>query len=96
MNKIKVLFVCIHNSARSQMTEAWRNGQEGGGRNLQIVIISRDTSSGTYESWQEKVLHNQKVSQRAQMQASSGAVVQAVSKNKYEDGRLSRMKELSL
>jgi arsenate reductase len=25
MNKIKVLFVCIHNSARSQMSEAWVN-----------------------------------------------------------------------
>lgn len=25
MNKIRVLFVCIHNSARSQMAEAWLN-----------------------------------------------------------------------
>jgi phosphate transport system substrate-binding protein len=63
-----------------------KNWQEVGGVNLQIVVISRDTSSGTYESWQEKVLHNQKVSPRAQLQASSGAVVQAVSKNKYAVG----------
>jgi phosphate transport system substrate-binding protein len=63
-----------------------RNWKEVGGVNLQIVVISRDTSSGTYESWQEKVLHNQKVSPRAQLQASSGAVVQAVSKNKYAIG----------
>lgn len=63
-----------------------KNWKEVGGVNLQIVVISRDTSSGTYESWQEKVLHNQKVSPRAQLQASSGAVVQAVSKNKYAIG----------
>lgn len=63
-----------------------RNWNELGGPNLQIVVISRDTSSGTYESWQEKVLHSQRVSPRAQLQASSGAVIQAVSKNKYAIG----------
>ncbi|OPY92436.1 MAG: Phosphate-binding protein PstS 2 precursor [Syntrophaceae bacterium PtaU1.Bin231] len=49
-------------------------------------MISRDTSSGTYESWQEKILHKERVSPRAQLQASSGAVVQAVSKNRYAIG----------
>lgn len=62
------------------------NWKEVGGKDLQIVVISRDTSSGTYESWQEKVLHKEKVSQKAQLQASSGAVVQAVSKNRYAIG----------
>ena len=63
-----------------------KNWKEVGGKDLQIVVISRDTSSGTYESWQEKILHKEKVTPRAQLQASSGAVVQAVSKNRYAIG----------
>jgi len=63
-----------------------RNWKEVGGKDMQIVVISRDTSSGTYESWQEKVLHKEKVTPRAQLQASSGAVVQAISKNRFAVG----------
>lgn len=63
-----------------------RNWKEVGGENRQIVMISRDTSSGTYESWQEKILHGAKVSPRAQLQASSGAIVQTVSRNKFAIG----------
>lgn len=62
------------------------NWKEVGGKDMKIVVISRDTSSGTYESWQEKVLHKEKVTPKAQLQASSGAVVQAVSKNRYAIG----------
>ena len=63
-----------------------RNWKEVGGKDMQIVVISRDTSSGTYESWQEKILHREKVTPRAQLQASSGAIVQTVSKNRYAIG----------
>ena len=63
-----------------------RNWKEVGGDNLAIVVISRDSSSGTFESWGHLVLHGAKVTPRAQMQASSGAIVQAVSKNKYAIG----------
>jgi phosphate transport system substrate-binding protein len=62
------------------------NWKELGGKDMKIIVISRDTSSGTYESWQEKILHKEKVTPRAQLQASSGAVVQAVSKNRYAIG----------
>jgi phosphate transport system substrate-binding protein len=60
-----------------------KNWNEVGGDNLQIVVVSRDSSSGTFESWGHLVLNNAKVTPKAQMQASSGAVVQAVSKNRY-------------
>lgn len=57
-----------------------------GGPDLQIVVVSRDTSSGTYEVWEEKVMKKERVYPGALLQASSGAVVQAVSKNKYAIG----------
>jgi phosphate transport system substrate-binding protein len=62
------------------------NWKEVGGDDLQIVVISRDSSSGTFESWSELVLSKAKVTPRAQMQASNGAIVQTVSKNRYALG----------
>ena len=47
-----------------------------------VVVISRDTSSGTYETWEGLVMKKERVFPGALMQASNGAVVQAVSKNK--------------
>lgn len=51
-----------------------------------VVVISRDTSSGTYETWEGLVMKKERVFPGALMQASSGAVVQAVSKNKNAIG----------
>ncbi len=62
------------------------NWKEVGGRDLQIVPISRDSSSGTFEAWGELILKGAKVTPRAQLQASNGAIVQAVSKNRYALG----------
>jgi phosphate transport system substrate-binding protein len=62
------------------------NWKEVGGEDLEIVVISRDSSSGTFEAWGELVMQGAKVSPRAQLQASNGAIVQAVSKNKYALG----------
>jgi phosphate transport system substrate-binding protein len=63
-----------------------KNWKEVGGPNKVLVIISRDTSSGTYEVWEEKILKGAKVAPEALLQASNGAVVQAVAKNKYAIG----------
>ena len=63
-----------------------RNWKEVGGRKLKIVVVSRDTSSGTYEVWEEKILHKAKVTPRAQLQASNGAIIQTISRNKYAIG----------
>jgi len=63
-----------------------KNWSQLGGANKPIVVISRDTSSGTYEVWHKKVLKKQKVTPKALLQASNGAVAQAVAKNKYAIG----------
>ncbi|MFZ2448712.1 MAG: phosphate ABC transporter substrate-binding protein [Syntrophobacteraceae bacterium] len=63
-----------------------KNWKELGGPDASVVIISRDTSSGTYEVWEEKVMKKERVFAGALLQASSGAIVQAVSKNKNAIG----------
>jgi phosphate transport system substrate-binding protein len=63
-----------------------KNWKEVGGPALQIVVISRDTSSGTYEVWEQKVMKKERVYAGALLQASNGAIVQAVSKNRYAIG----------
>ena len=63
-----------------------RNFKEIGGPDLKIVICSRDTSSGTYETWEGKVMNKERVTPAAQVMASNGAIVQAVSNNKHAIG----------
>ncbi len=65
-----------------------KNWKEVGGADKEVVVVSRDTSSGTYEVWEEKVMKKERVYAGALLQASSGAVAQAVSKNKYAIGYL--------
>ncbi|MFO7761079.1 MAG: phosphate ABC transporter substrate-binding protein [Desulfobia sp.] len=63
-----------------------RNWREVGGADLEIFVISRDTSSGTYEVWENIVMEDERVYPGASLQASNGAVAQAVAKNKYAIG----------
>jgi phosphate transport system substrate-binding protein len=64
------------------------NWKEVGGENLKIVVVSRDSSSGTFETWDHFVMKKVKVTPRAQMLASNGAIVTAVANNKYAIGYL--------
>jgi phosphate transport system substrate-binding protein len=63
-----------------------KNWKEVGGPDRRVVVISRDTSSGTYEVWEKKVMNKERVFPGALLQASNGAVVQAVAKNKNAIG----------
>ena len=64
------------------------NWKEVGGEDLKIVVISRDSSSGTFESWDHFVMKKAKVTPRAQMLASNGVIVTAIAKNRYAIGYL--------
>jgi phosphate transport system substrate-binding protein len=63
-----------------------KNWKDLGGPDRKIVVVSRDTSSGTYEVWEEKIMKKERVYPGALLQASNGAVVQAVSNNKNAIG----------
>jgi len=63
-----------------------QNWKEIGGPNRPISVVSRDTSSGTYEVWEEKVLKGDKVRADALLVASNGQAVQTIAKNKYAIG----------
>jgi phosphate transport system substrate-binding protein len=63
-----------------------KDWKEVGGPDKPIVVISRDTSSGTYEVWEDKVMNKERVAPAALLQASSGAIVQAVSSNQNAIG----------
>jgi len=80
----------INNITISQLHDIYvgkiRNWKDLGGPDRRIVVISRDTSSGTYEVWEEKVLHKDRVFPGALLQASNGAVAQGVAKNRYAIG----------
>jgi len=63
-----------------------KNWKEVGGEDKPVVVVSRDSSSGTFEVWNEHVLGKDRVRPDAQLQASNGAVAQAVAGNKYGIG----------
>ncbi|MCL2484473.1 MAG: phosphate ABC transporter substrate-binding protein [Endomicrobia bacterium] len=54
------------------------NWSEVGGKNESIVVVSRDSASGTYETFSELALNKQKVVGKALMQASNQAIVTTI------------------
>ncbi|PKL41226.1 MAG: phosphate ABC transporter substrate-binding protein [Spirochaetae bacterium HGW-Spirochaetae-1] len=58
-----------------------KNWKEVGGKDATIVVISRDTSSGTYEVWESKIMNKTDVRKDALLQASNGAVASSIAGN---------------
>ena len=63
-----------------------KSWKELGGPNRPIAVVSRDTSSGTYEVWEKLVLKKDRVRADALLVASNGQAVQTVAQNKYAIG----------
>lgn len=63
-----------------------KSWKELGGPDRPISVVSRDTSSGTYEVWEEKILKGDKVIPDALLVASNGQAVQTVAQNHYAIG----------
>ncbi len=80
----------VNNLTLSQLKDIYmgkvKNWKALGGDDRPVVVVSRDTSSGTYEVWEKKVMEKERVYPGALLQASNGAVVQAVAKNKNAIG----------
>jgi len=62
------------------------NWNQVGGDDMNIVVVSRDSSSGTYEYWHESVMKKTDTTNKSLMQASNGAVVNTVANNKKAIG----------
>ena len=54
------------------------NWKELGGPDKAIVVVSRDTNSGTYETFENLALHGEKMTEAVQYAGSNGAIRQTV------------------
>lgn len=54
------------------------NWKELGGPDIGIVVITRDTNSGTYETFEKMVMSKQKITEKAEYVGSNGAIRQRV------------------
>jgi phosphate transport system substrate-binding protein len=57
------------------------NWSEVGGPNLKIVVYTRESTSGTYETFESKVMARENITLRALTKTSNGEMVQAISGN---------------
>ncbi len=62
------------------------NWKQIGGPDVAIVMISRDTNSGTYESFEKLVMKKEKIAEQAEYVGSNGAVRQRVQSTKAAIG----------
>lgn len=67
-------------------TGVYTNWNELGGPDHEIVILSRESSSGTYVFFQEHVMKKKDYSANAMLMPSTSAIIQSVSQDKWAIG----------
>ncbi len=63
-------------------TGEYTNWKQVGGPNMEIIVYSRESSSGTYVFFQEHVLLKQDYTQSARLMPATSGIIQAVSADK--------------
>jgi phosphate transport system substrate-binding protein len=71
---------------RNIYTGACTSWKEVGGPDEQIIVLSRESSSGTYVFFQEHVLKKQDYRQDARLMPATAAIIQSVSDDKWSIG----------
>ena len=59
-------------------TGAYTNWSEAGGNNGEFIVLSRESSSGTYVFFQEHVLRKEDYTQKARLMPATSSIIQAV------------------
>jgi len=67
-------------------TGAYTNWSQAGGPNENVIVLSRESSSGTYVFFQEHVLNKADYTNQARLMPATSAIVQAVASDKAAIG----------
>ena len=82
-NPIKVLSI---EQIGKIYTGAYKNWQDVGGPDQQLIVLSRESSSGTYVFFQEKAMKKKDYTQDAMLMPSTSAIIQSVTQDKWAIG----------
>jgi phosphate transport system substrate-binding protein len=82
-NPIDILIMDQLGSIFSGEFESW---SRVGGPERPLLVLSRESSSGTFQFFQEKVLHKKDYAYRARLMPGTSAVIQSVSADKWSVG----------
>jgi len=80
----------VNNLSLAQLRDIYtgkiKNWKEVGGADMKIVVISRDSSSGTFDAWESLVMNKERVAPTALTVPSNGALVTQVGNTKATIG----------